>query len=62
MDQKRVDYKGEDRPVEKKKKKPQQHIVPFDKVFPPDPHEEKEDVRPIEKRKKPKKSFRMRLR
>lgn len=61
MDRKpKVDYKGEDRPVEKTKKK-KKHIVPFEKVFLPDPHEGKEDTRPIEKRKKPKKRFRIRL-
>jgi len=40
---------------EKKKKKP--HIIPHSVVFPEDSNEDKEDTRPIEKRKKPKRSF-----
>ncbi len=41
------------------KKKAKHHIIPYDRVFPPDPHGDKEDTRPVEIRRRSKPNIRI---
>ena len=40
-------------------KKTRGHIIPYDKVFPPDPRGDKEDMRPVEIRRRNKPNVRI---
>jgi len=41
------------------RKKSKGHIIPYDRVFPSDPHGDKEDTRPVEIRRKGKPNVRI---
>ena len=41
------------------RKKARGHIIPYDRVFPPDPHGDKEDTRPVEIRRRSKPNIRI---